>query len=41
LSVHSAQRLDAVAVELNDRPRMTLGWDSPAERMTDLLTTTV
>jgi IS30 family transposase len=41
LSVHSAQRLDAVVVELNDRPRMTLGWDSPAERMTDLLTTTV
>jgi IS30 family transposase len=39
LSVHSAQRLDAA--ELNDRPRMTLGWDSPAERMTDLLTTTV
>ncbi|MFC0544340.1 helix-turn-helix domain-containing protein [Kutzneria chonburiensis] len=32
--------LRAIAAELNDRPRMTLGWDSPAERMTGLLTTT-
>jgi IS30 family transposase len=41
LTVHSREHLDAVAAELNDRPRETLGWDSPAERMTRLLTTTV
>jgi IS30 family transposase len=40
LSVHTAEHLDAVAAELNDRPRQTLGWDSPAERVTQLLTTT-
>jgi len=40
LSVHTAEHLDAVAVELNDRPRETLGWDSPAERMTRSLITT-
>ncbi|MEV6606136.1 IS30 family transposase, partial [Kutzneria sp. NPDC051319] len=40
LSVHTAGYLDAVAAELNDRPRMTLGWDSPAERVTRLLTST-
>jgi transposase, IS30 family len=37
LSVHTAQDLAAVADELNDRPRQTLGWDSPAERMRQLL----
>ena len=41
LSQHTAEHLDVVAAELNDRPRMTLGWDSPAERMTALLTTSV
>jgi len=40
LAVHTAGQLDAVAVQLNDRPRMTLDWDSPAERMTQLLGTT-
>lgn len=40
LSVHTAEHLDTVAAELNDRPRMTLDWDSPAERMTQLLNTT-
>jgi IS30 family transposase len=40
LSTHTADHLDAVAAELNDRPRETLGWDSPAERITHLLTTT-
>ncbi|SEF26916.1 hypothetical protein SAMN05421837_103547 [Amycolatopsis pretoriensis] len=40
LSVHTAAHLDAVATELNDRPRMTLDWDTPAELMTRLLNTT-
>ncbi|WP_189160808.1 IS30 family transposase, partial [Lentzea pudingi] len=38
LSVHSRQHLDAVAIQLNGRPRETLGWDTPAERMAKLLT---
>ncbi|MEV5208326.1 IS30 family transposase, partial [Micromonospora sp. NPDC053740] len=29
--------LDHVADELNDRPRMTLGWATPGEKMTQLL----
>jgi transposase, IS30 family len=37
LSLHGRARLDAVAAELNDRPRKTLGWDSPAERLYALL----
>jgi len=40
LAVHTSEHLDAVAAELNDRPRMTLDWDTPAERMTALLTIT-
>jgi len=39
LSAHSTEHLDHVATELNDRPRMTLNWDTPAERLTTLLTT--
>jgi IS30 family transposase len=31
LSVHTATHLDAVAAELNARPRQTLGWLSPSE----------
>ncbi|MEU7839334.1 IS30 family transposase, partial [Micromonospora sp. NPDC049114] len=29
--------LDHVADELNDRPRMTLGWATPGEKMAQLL----
>jgi IS30 family transposase len=32
LSVHSQARLNRVARELNERPRKTLGYVSPAER---------
>ena len=32
LSVHSQEHLDAVARELNQRPRMTLNYVSPAEK---------
>jgi len=39
LSVHSPDRLAAVAAELNGRPRMTLGWRTPAEALNDLLST--
>ena len=37
LSVHTAEDLAAVAAQLNRRPRKTLGWDTPAERLTMLL----
>ncbi len=37
LSVHSREELDAVAAELNSRPRKTLGWETPAERLSKLL----
>jgi transposase, IS30 family len=33
LRVHSAEDLAAVAAELNDRPRKTLGWITPAQRL--------
>ena len=39
LSVYSAEDLEHVAQQLNGRPRKTLGWDTPAERLRDLLTT--
>ncbi|QNE23238.1 IS30 family transposase [Kribbella qitaiheensis] len=39
LSVHGPEDLEHVAQELNQRPRKTLGWDTPAERLRDLLTT--
>jgi transposase, IS30 family len=37
LSVYSQPELDRVAAELNGRPRETLGWLTPAEKMTELL----
>ena len=39
LSVYGPEELvEHVAQELNGRPRETLGWDTPAERLRDLLT---
>ncbi len=40
LSVHSPLDLEHVAQEINGRPRKTLGWKTPAERLRDLLITT-
>jgi len=40
LSVHSPEDLEHVAQQINRRPRKTLGWRTPAERLRDLLTTT-
>ncbi|WP_436838976.1 IS30 family transposase [Nocardia salmonicida] len=39
LSVYGPQDLENVAQELNGRPRKTLDWDTPAERLRDLLLT--
>jgi IS30 family transposase len=38
LSAHPRARLDEVAAELNARPRKTLDWQTPAERLAKLLT---
>jgi IS30 family transposase len=38
LSIHGSEELEHVAQQLNGRPRKTLGWDTPAERLRDLLT---
>ena len=40
LSVYGPKDLEHVAQELNGRPRKTLGWKTPAERLRDLLLTT-
>ncbi|MFI6158314.1 IS30 family transposase [Kitasatospora sp. NPDC051170] len=37
LSVHSPQHLTFVADQLNRRPRKTLGWETPAERLHKLI----
>ncbi|MGQ0843846.1 MAG: IS30 family transposase [Sporichthyaceae bacterium] len=40
LSIHGPEDLELVAQKLNGRPRKTLDWETPAERLRDLLTTT-
>ena len=37
LAVHSQRHLDNVAHMLNDRPRQTLGWMKPSEKLAELL----
>ncbi|MGI5132128.1 IS30 family transposase [Pseudonocardia sp. CA-107938] len=37
LSVHSAAHLASVAAELNERPRKTLGWTTPAQALNEIL----
>ncbi len=37
LSVHSAEHLEFVAAEMNERPRKTLDWDEPREVLAQLL----
>jgi len=40
LSVYSEEDLEFVAMQLNRRPRKTLDYDTPAERMAQLLAST-
>ncbi|MEU4499093.1 IS30 family transposase, partial [Streptomyces sp. NPDC023998] len=37
LTAHAPEHLETVAAELNSRPRKTLGWETPAERLAKLL----
>ncbi|MGW0365220.1 IS30 family transposase, partial [Streptomyces sp. NPDC003034] len=37
LSAHTPEYLTSVAAELNGRPRKTLGWETPTERLHKLL----
>ena len=37
LAVHSSDHLQAVAAQLNARPRKTLGWKTPAQALQDVL----
>ena len=40
LALHDQAHLDEVAYSLNDRPRETLSWSKPSERLTQLLAMT-
>jgi IS30 family transposase len=40
LAAHDQAQLDMIAAELNGRPRQTLGWNTPAEKMLELIATT-
>jgi IS30 family transposase len=37
LAAHSKEHLDAVAAQLNSRPRKTLGWKTPAQALDEVL----
>jgi IS30 family transposase len=40
LSRHSQRRLDAVALQLNTRPRKTLGYKTPADKLAQIVAST-
>ena len=40
LSAHSEADLDAIAEELNTRPRQTLGWMTPLEKFSEVVAMT-